>query len=209
MFEVEDLGRRDYQSTWDYQVLVSERVKSGANDCLILVEHDPVLTLGANYHEENLLLTADEYQALGIDVIRTDRGGDVTYHGPGQIVIYPIFDLERHGRDLHRWMRQLEETMIVTLAHFGICGERRSVYTGAWVGDEKVAAIGVKIRRWVSLHGIALNVNNDLAPFSQIVPCGIQDFGVTSMTRLLDRDVSIEEVKPVVVDAFRRVFRPG
>jgi len=209
MFEVEALGRRDYQSTWDYQVLVSERVKSGANDCLILVEHDPVLTLGANYHEENLLLTADEYQALGIDVIRTDRGGDVTYHGPGQIVIYPIFDLERHGRDLHRWMRQLEETMIVTLAHFGICGERRSVYTGAWVGDEKVAAIGVKIRRWVSLHGIALNVNNDLAPFSQIVPCGIQDFGVTSMTRLLDRDVSIEEVKPVVVDAFRRVFRPG
>jgi len=209
MFEVEDLGRRDYQSTWDYQVLVSERVKSGANDCLILVEHDPVLTLGANYHEENLLLTADEYQALGIDVIRTDRGGDVTYHGPGQIVIYPIFDLERHGRDLHRWMRQLEETMIVTLAHFGICGERRSVYTGAWVGDEKVAAIGVKIRRWVSLHGIALNVNNDLAPFSQIVPCGIQDFGVTSMTRLLGRDVRIEEVKPVVVDAFRRVFGAG
>lgn len=203
---VEDWGRVAYQEAWDRQVGLSEQVKAGGPDTLVLVEHDPVLTLGANFHEENLLRTLDEYRDLGIGVIRTDRGGDVTYHGPNQLVIYPIFDLERHGRDLHLWMRNLEETMIRTCAGFGLSAGRRPPHTGAWIGDRKVAAIGVKVRKWVNLHGIALNCNNDLATFDTIVPCGIQDFGVTSLSQETGRDNSIREAKPIVVRAFADVF---
>jgi len=205
--EVEELGKLSYQPAWDRQRQVAEEVAAGAPDCLLFVEHPPVLTLGANFHEENLLLSTAEYQERGIDLVRTDRGGDVTYHGPGQLVIYPIFDLNRHGRDLHRWMRQLEETMIVALRVFGIAGSRNPPHTGAWIGDRKVAAIGVKIRRWVSLHGIALNCENSLDPFGLIVPCGIADYGVTSLTAELGRVVTPAEAQPVVEAAFRTVFQ--
>jgi lipoyl(octanoyl) transferase len=202
-----DLGRLGYQAAWDRQLEVHQAVLDGGEDCLIFVEHDPVLTLGANFHEENLLLTREQYGERGIDVIRTDRGGDVTYHGPGQLVIYPIFDLTRHGKDLHKWMRDLEETMIVTCREFGVTAGRLSdVNTGAWVGNRKIAAIGVKVRRWVSLHGIAINCSNDLGDFDLIVPCGVIGHGVTSLSREVGTEVGIEEVKPVVVKAFEEVF---
>ncbi|ARU39796.1 hypothetical protein CCB80_01005 [Armatimonadetes bacterium Uphvl-Ar1] len=202
-----DLGRLGYQVAWDRQLEVHQEVLDGDEDCLIFVEHDPVLTLGANFHEENLLLTREQYGERGIDVVRTDRGGDVTYHGPGQLVIYPIFDLTRHGRDLHKWMRDLEETMIVTCGEFGVeAGRLSDVNTGAWVGNRKIAAIGVKVRRWVSLHGIAINCSNDLGVFDLIVPCGVVGHGVTSLSREVGAEVGIDEAKPAVMVAFEKVF---
>jgi len=205
--DVLDLGRAGYAQTYERQLALHEEVLAGSRpDTLILVEHDPVLTLGANFHEANLLLTPREYRARGISVERTDRGGDVTYHGPGQLVIYPIFDLRRHGQDLHRWLRDLEETMLRTLHEFGLEGRRFAPHTGAWLDDLKVAAIGVKVRRWVNLHGIALNVSQTPEAFSLIVPCGIENYGVTSLADALGREVTLDEVKPAVISAFQSVF---
>lgn len=206
MFEIVDLGRMGYLEAWEEQLRLLEQVQNGASDRLIFVEHPPVLTLGANFHEENLLRTPGEYEAMGIEIHRTDRGGDVTYHGPNQLVIYPIFDVARHGKDLHKWIRGLEETMLLTLRHFGLEGRRFPPHTGAWIGDEKVAAIGIKVKRWVSLHGIALNCDNDLEVFQSFIPCGIADYGVTSLTKAAGRLITIEYAKPVVAEAFREVF---
>ncbi|MFM9873989.1 MAG: lipoyl(octanoyl) transferase LipB [Fimbriimonadaceae bacterium] len=202
-----DLGRLGYEAAWERQLEIHAEVMAGAADTLVFVEHDPVLTLGANFHEVNLLLDQAGYAARGIDVIKTDRGGDVTYHGPGQLVIYPIFDIKQHGQDLHRWMRDLEETMILTSREFGVsAGRKADVNTGAWVGDKKIAAIGVKVKKWVNLHGIAINCDNDLRVFDLIVPCGVVGHGVTSLSAEVGREVGIEEVKPVVVAAFESVF---
>ncbi len=202
-----DLGHRSYTETYAIQLQVADRVKGGEQpDTLLFVEHDPVLTLGASFHEENLLFTAEQYGERGIEVSRTDRGGDVTYHGPNQLVIYPIFDVSRFGRDLHRWLRDLEESMIVVLAELGLDGYRFPPNTGTWVNDKKVAAIGVKISRWVSIHGIALNCDNDLDPFGMIVPCGIRGHGVTSLSDEAGRRITIEDAKPMVARAFEQVF---
>lgn len=201
-----DLGRLEYRAAWDKQLEVWESVYRGGEDVLILVEHPPVLTLGANFHEENLRISLDEYRERGIDVVSTDRGGDVTYHGPGQLVAYPIFDVSRHGKDLHKWMRDLEEVLLILLAGYDLTGRRFDGFTGAWVEDEKVAAIGVKIKRWICLHGMALNCSNGAEGFDSIIPCGIADFGVTSLSKLLGRTVEIEEVKPRLVEAFESVF---
>jgi lipoyl(octanoyl) transferase len=207
-FDVVDLGRMGYQPCLEVQRETVEGVIEGSlPSTLLFVEHDRVLTLGANFHEENLLHPVSEYLRRGIEVVRTDRGGDVTYHGPGQLVIYPIFNVAEVGKDLHKWLRDLEETMLLTLASFGLDGYRFPPNTGVWVNSRKVAAIGIKMRRWVSMHGIALNCNATLSPFDLIVPCGIRNFGVTSLTRELDRQVTIEDAKPVVVESFRRVFR--
>jgi len=195
-----------YQEAWEIQKQVAEEVISGAPDTLLLVEHPPVLTLGASFHSENLLFTREQIEARGVQVHETDRGGDVTYHGPGQLVMYPIFDVSRHGKDLHQWLRDLEETQIQLLAGLGIEARRFAPHTGAWVGEEKVAAIGVKIRKWVSLHGIALNCSNDLKEFGLIVPCGISNYGVTSVSQLLGRVFSVEEAKPLATRAFESVF---
>lgn len=202
-----DLGRLGYEEAWARQREIADGVVQGTQpDTLLLVEHPPVLTLGANFHEENLRLSREVYAARGIEVVRTDRGGDVTYHGPGQLVAYPIFNLERHGRDLHQWMRQLEETVITVLGDYGLAGRRFPPHTGAWVGDVKIAAIGVKIRRWVSIHGLALNCESSAEAFDLIVPCGIRGYGVTSLTEQLGRTVTVDEVKPKLVHAFQRVF---
>lgn len=201
-----DVGKMGYMECWDLQKRIADQVIEGAEDTLIFVEHPPVLTLGANFHPENLLLTQAAYEELGIQVVTTDRGGDVTFHGPGQLVIYPIFDMKRHGKDLHKWMRDLEEAMLMTMRAFGIEGRRFPPNTGAWSGDAKVAAIGVKIRKWVNLHGIALNCENSLEPFEKIIPCGIEGYGVASLSSLTGRTVSVEAAKPVVLDAFSDVF---
>lgn len=204
-----DLGHMPYLRALERQIATVNEVKAGGKDTLIFVEHDPVLTLGASFHGENLLLSTGEYETQGFEIVRNDRGGDVTYHGPGQLVIYPIFDVSRHGKDLHKWLRDLEETMLVTLSEFGVKGRRFPPHTGAWIGDKKVAAIGIKISRWVSMHGIALNCDNDLAPFQTIVPCGIVDYGVTSLTEAAGRRVTIEDAKPIVTRAFAEVFGSG
>lgn len=202
-----DLGRMPYEACADHQQRLAEAVAEGAApDTLLLVEHPPVLTLGAAFRPENLLLDREEYARREIDVLPTGRGGDVTYHGPGQLVMYPVFDVSRFGKDLHKWLRDLEETMIVTLASFGLDGERFPPNTGAWTKGRKIAALGVKIRRWVSFHGLALNCDLDLAPFGLIVPCGIHGHGVTSLSQELGRQVTVEEAKPSVAEAFERVF---
>lgn len=196
-----------YEDTYQVQLRLAARVKADElEDVLLFVEHEPVLTLGANFHDENLLLTPEEYARQGVQVAKTDRGGDVTFHGPNQLVIYPIFDLYHYGKDLHKWLRALEETIIVALAEFGLEGERFPPYTGVWTNGRKVAAIGIKVSRWVSIHGIALNCDNDLSPFETIVPCGIHDFGVTSLSKEAGRRITIEEARPAVSRAFDQVF---
>lgn len=201
-----DLGRMAYAPCVVRQLEILAEVQAGAPDTLVFVEHDPVLTLGANFHEQNLLLTREEYAARGIEVTQTDRGGDVTYHGPNQLVIYPIFDVARRGRDLHKWLRDLEETVIVAAREFGIEATRFPPNTGVWANGRKMAAIGIKVKRWVSMHGIALNCDNDLTPFDWIVPCGILDYGVTSLSAESGRRVTIEDAKPAVARAFEQVL---
>ncbi|MFQ3587499.1 MAG: lipoyl(octanoyl) transferase LipB [Fimbriimonadaceae bacterium] len=204
---VVDLGMLAYRPAADLQAEVLTAVADGRiPSTLLLVEHPPVLTLGASFHPENLLLPPREYAAMGIEIEKTDRGGDVTYHGPGQRVAYPIFNVAELGKDLHKWLRDLEEAVIRALAHWGLDGCRFPPRTGVWVGGQKVCAIGIKVKRWVSMHGIALNCNNDLSPFGVIVPCGIRDYGVTSLTRLVGRDVAVSEATPVLLDAFGQVF---
>jgi lipoyl(octanoyl) transferase len=182
------------------------RLAGEAPDTLLLLEHPPVITLGRSSHRENLLVDPAELAARGVEVRESARGGDVTYHGPGQLVGYPIVDLNHRGRDVHRYLRDVEEALIRALAHWGLPGERAAGLTGVWVGRDKVAAIGIGVRRWVTWHGFALNVRTDLDAFSLIVPCGIRDRGVTSLARLLGRPVPDDEAAAVVVEAFSAVF---
>jgi lipoyl(octanoyl) transferase len=204
-----DLGHLAYGHAAELQRHLLEKVAAGQEEnTLLFVEHDPVLTLGANFHEENLLLTEQDYNQRGIKLQKTERGGDVTYHGPNQLVIYPIFNLNHFGKDLHKWLRDLEETIILSLQHFNLNGIREpDINTGVWVNSKKIAAIGIKVRRWVSMHGIALNCNNDLSPFETIIPCGIKDYGVTSLAQETGREITVEEAKPVVAKAFEHVFQ--
>jgi lipoyl(octanoyl) transferase len=165
--------------------LVRERLAGRGSDTFLLLEHPPVITLGRLARAEHLLASPAALAAAGAEVWETSRGGDVTYHGPGQLVGYGILDLRAHGRDLGRYLRDLEQALIGVLADFGLAGERRSGLTGVWVGRRKVAAIGVRAERWVTAHGFALNVNPDLGHFGWIVPCGIRDLAVTSLAELL------------------------
>lgn len=201
-----DLGRLDYRLSTELQTAIHQTVSLGRPDTLLFVEHDPVLTLGASFHEEHLMFSEAHYAEKGIAVEETARGGDVTYHAPGQLTIYPIFDLSKRGRDVHRWMRDLEETQLRTLSVFGLEGYRLPPHTGAWCAGKKVAAIGVKIKKWVSMHGIALNCDLDLTPFGWIIPCGIREYGVTSLSELLGRAVTVEDAKQAVLRAFADVF---
>ena len=206
-FAVRDLGRLPYEEALKIQTsLLDNVVEKSEGSTLLLVEHDPVLTLGANFHPENLLLPVDEYRERGVAVHHTERGGDVTYHGPGQLVGYPIFDLTETSQDLHIWLRDLEQAIILTLSDFGLEARRFPPHTGVWIGDRKIAAIGIKVRKWVSMHGLAINCETDLSAFGQIIPCGIKGYGVTSLTRELGRRVTIDEVKTRLVDSFVEVF---
>lgn len=213
MFEVQRLGQVPYMETWDKQKELVNQIDLGKiPNQLLLLEHPHTITLGRGSHRENLLLSAEQYRQRGVDVVEIDRGGDVTYHGPGQLVGYPIFHLEERGNDPHRYLRDLEEVIIKALRHWGIKAERKAPYTGAWVGDVKIAAIGVKFNRvrnrrgYVTSHGFALNVNTDLRYFHMIIPCGIQEYGVTSIEQLLGRNIEMEEVMDCIVEATEEVF---
>lgn len=202
------LGSIDYASAWQLQrELVQQRREGTIPDTLLLLEHcPPVITLGRAAHREHLLVSSHLLQEMGIQLVETDRGGDITYHGPGQLVGYPILDLREHGRDVHLYLRRLEEALIDALRHFGVVAHRKEGFTGVWVGEQKIAAIGVKVSHWVTMHGFALNICPDLSHFNLIVPCGIRDKGVTSLQRLLGREVTHEQVIPAVVEAFAQVF---
>jgi lipoyl(octanoyl) transferase len=186
--------------------LVAERQAGAVFDHLLLLEHDPVFTLGRNARHENVLFPAEALRARGFDVFETGRGGDVTYHGPGQVVGYPILDLSPDRRDVHRYVRDLEEVLVRTSADYGIEAGRIPGLTGAWVGRDKIGAIGVRIARWVTSHGFAFNVSTDLSAFELIVPCGIRGRGVTSLERLLGRTVPLDEVMGRLTGHFAAVF---
>lgn len=207
--EARYLGRIPYGEALNLQDrLVRERREGSVPDQLLLLEHPPVVTLGASTDARHLLVPPHELEARGIEVFEVGRGGDVTYHGPGQLVGYPILDLKPDRKDLHRYLRDLEEVVIVALGAFGIEATREEGLTGVWVPEGKVAAIGVRVSSgWISSHGFALNVAPDLSHYSVIVPCGIPDRPVTSMTRILGRDIRVQEVVPEVVRAFETVFQ--
>tara|TARA_Y100001970_G_C13804484_1_gene636736 strand:- start:106 stop:663 length:558 start_codon:yes stop_codon:yes gene_type:complete len=179
-----------------------KRINKEIDDFLILVEHNPVYTLGKNADTNHLLQGRD----LSVDVFNVERGGDITFHGPGQLVGYPILDLTNYKKSVSWYMRSLEQLTIDVLGEFGIKANRIKGLTGVWVGDEKIAAQGVQLSRWVTMHGFSLNVNPDLSFYDGIIPCGIFDYGVTSLERLLGSTQKMKKVKSLVIDKFNQIF---
>ncbi|MBX2924262.1 MAG: lipoyl(octanoyl) transferase LipB [Chitinophagaceae bacterium] len=238
---IEDLGLISYKKVWDYQEqLLQQNVQAKAKartvagsshstskritaddgenhssftrHYLLLCEHPLVYTLGKSGHIENVLISEEERAAKGIEYYQTNRGGDITFHGPGQIVGYPILDLEKYYTDIGKYLRNLEEVVIQTLAHYGIHGERSAGETGVWIDpgskgkERKICAMGVRCSRWITMHGFALNVNTDLSYFTQIIPCGIVDKQVTSIEKELGYNPGIENVKAILKNCFENVF---
>lgn len=229
-----DLGRMDYKSAWDYQeTLLQENIKLKqvqsskfgvqsqqptenyelpTTNYLLFVEHPPVYTLGKSGKAEHILISDEQRQQRGIEFYNTNRGGDITFHGPEQIVGYPILDLEKFYTDIGRYLRELEEVIILTLAEYGINAGRSAGETGVWIDalvkgkERKVCAMGVRCSRWVTMHGFALNVNTDLSYFNHIIPCGIQNKKVTSIKEELGHEVSVAEVKEKLKRNFEKVF---
>ncbi|MGA2669700.1 MAG: lipoyl(octanoyl) transferase LipB [Ignavibacteria bacterium] len=202
-----NLGFTDFYEVWQIQEQIHNyKQKNTVNDIILTTEHHNVYTLGKSGDKNHLLIGEDELRKKGIAYYEIDRGGDLTYHGPGQLVCYPILDLKRYYKDAHRYLRDLEETVILTLRHYNIESIHDSEYTGVWVGNEKICAIGIKLSRWITMHGLALNVNNDLSYFGKIIPCGIFHKGVISMKKILNRDIDLAEVERILIDNFRLVF---
>lgn len=206
--DVRHLGIVSYAEALDLQTDLVRRRRTGEiADTLLLLEHPHVITLGSGAHPDHVLLTEDERAARGIELWETGRGGDVTYHGPGQLVGYPILALEDGRRDLHGYLRDLEEMLIRVLSEFGLPGHRRPGMTGAWIGDRKLAAIGVRVSSgWITSHGFALNVCTDLRFFDAIVPCGIRDYAVGSISHEVGWEVGMAETETLVVRHFADVF---
>lgn len=215
--QVDDLGHRGYREVWALQENLLEEMKcrkqqgEKVTHRLLLVEHDPVYTLGKSGNEANLLISTVQLRAKHAEFIKVDRGGDITFHGPGQLVAYPIFDLEFLGMGVKEYVDKLEEVVIRTIASYGIKGDRLAGATGVWIEPgssraRKICAIGVKCSRYVTMHGFALNVNTDLDYFKSINPCGFVDKGVTSIRQEIGREVDLEEVKAEVVKQFSQLF---
>jgi len=202
-----DLGFIDYKEAWDLQqVIHSKRVSSDVDDILFLLEHPNTYTLGKTAHKENLVSSEDYLKQNKISVYDIDRGGDITYHGPGQIVGYPIIDLNNWFKDTHKYLRALEEVIIKTCEEYGLHCGRNEKHTGVWIGDKKIAAIGIKVSRWITMHGFAFNINTDLSLFNGIIPCGIQDKSVTSLSNELKKEIGINEVKEKLLKYFALLF---
>lgn len=200
-------GVMDYHKAWELQRLVFNKVKAGeSNDTLILIEHPHTYTLGKVTDKANLIANEEYLSQNGITVVEIDRGGDITYHGPGQLVGYPIIDLKKWKQDSHLYLRQLEEVLIQTLSGYGISSGRKEGLTGVWIEERKIAAIGIKISSWVTMHGFACNVNTDLAYFGGIIPCGITDKAVTSLHKELNQNIDFGEFKSRTTDKFAEIF---
>ena len=218
---LKDLGRRSYKQTWDYQeVLLQQKIKAKQSnksepDYLLFVEHDPVYTLGKNGKEKNLLINQQSLEEKGIEFYHINRGGDITFHGPQQLVGYPILDLDNYKTDLGWYLRSLEEVIILTIGEYGLKGERSAGETGVWLDasikgkERKICAMGIRCSRWVTMHGFALNVNVDLNYFNFITPCGIQNKQVTSVQKELARPVPMNDIKNKLVKNFQAVFDTG
>ena len=223
--EFRDLGVRDYKETWDLQESLFDKTVQAkfanrklpedqqmtTKNYLLFVEHPHVFTLGKSGDPANLLVTQEQLQDRGVGYYKINRGGDITYHGPGQIVGYPIFDLDHFFPDIHKYLRFLEEAIIQTIGEYGLKGERSPGETGVWLdvgtpSARKICALGVRASRWVTMHGFAFNVNADLKYFDMIVPCGISDKAVTSMHLELGRTLDMEEVKERVLFHLAKIF---
>lgn len=201
-----DLGRRPYREVWDLQHSLHEAVRNGeCDETWIFVEHDPVVTLGRNAKQNNVLLSEEMLRARGVDLVSIERGGDVTYHGPGQLVVYPIRRLERF-REVVPLVRTLEGAVIDAVGKFGVTAERWSEHAGVWVGSNQICAIGLAVQKMTSLHGIALNVSTELSYDTLINPCGLTDRGITSLSRETGRAVSVGDAKPVLRAALSEAF---
>jgi len=210
LVHVVNLGQTEYGHCWAIQrKLFDLRKENLIPDTLLLTEHPHTYTIGTSGDENHLLASKDEMVKRNVKLYHNDRGGDITYHGPGQVVGYPILDLNNFYLDLHRYLRDLEEVIIRTLGTVGIEGTRMNDYTGVWVGSEKICAIGVKTSKWVTMHGFALNVMTDLSYFERIIPCGIFEKGTTSLQELLDSPPDIEAVMSTLVRMFGEVFGVG
>ncbi len=205
--KVLDLGRTLYRPTWELQKrLVEARAESRIPDCLLITEHEPVLTMGRGTDRSNLLVDPDQLAARGIDLHEIERGGDITFHGPGQAVLYPIIDLRARDRDVRRFLRDMEAFVIKALADLGLEAGIKEGLTGIWVDDHKVGAIGVAVSRWVTYHGVAINVNTDLDYFKLINPCGITEYPVGSISRLLGREMKLEYFTDLLAGHFADHF---
>ena len=204
IIDILDLGLSPFKGVWDLQKeLVKKRQNGQIKDTLILAEHEPVYTLGKNANENHILQNSPR----DVKTYQIERGGDVTFHGPGQLVGYPIMDLHNYNKSISCYMRSLEQLIIDTLAEFRVTAERKDGLTGVWVGDEKIAALGVRVTRWITMHGFALNVSPDLTYYSGIIPCGIFEYGVTSMAKQLTIEVAVDSVKQVLIEKFMNQFQ--
>ena len=198
-----DLGLSDYNDTWKLQKkLQSKRILGEIEDHLLLVEHPPVFTLGKNASKQHIINNSEN-----VSIIQTDRGGNITFHGPGQLVCYPILDLNHYKRSITWYMRELEQLIIDVLGEYDIKASRKKGLTGTWVKDKKIAALGVRISRWVTMHGFSLNISPDLNFYKNIIPCGIKEYGVTSMAKIMGNEVpSMDEVKAKMTKHFTKNF---
>jgi lipoyl(octanoyl) transferase len=203
------LGLMDYKKALEIQEKLLElRQKDAIEDTFLLVEHPPVITIGRSGSRSNIMIPGDKLDLMGVSVYEVSRGGDVTYHGPGQIVGYMILDLNNHGRDIHQFVSKIGDIFISLLKDkYGIsAGMDRGKYTGVWVKDEKITAVGIAVKKWVTMHGFAFNVNTDMENFKWIYPCGIKDRGVTSLMELTGARQDFEELNEAVLDYFCKVF---
>ena len=202
-----DIGIVDYKEAWDLQYNIHEnRVAGRINDYLLLLEHPNTYTLGKTADRSHLVGSDDYLKEKKISIYDIDRGGDITYHGPGQVVGYPIINLNDWHQDTHKYLRALEEVIIRVCFDFGLVGRRDPKYTGVWIDDRKIAAIGIKVSRWVTMHGFAFNVNTDLSLFSGIIPCGISDKAVTSLSKETNKIIEIDFIKTLLLKYFTEVF---
>ena len=201
--QVRDLGLCAYDEVWNLQKEIqAQRIAGESEDTLLLVEHEPVYTLGKNADKNHLL----QHYPDNVQIFQIERGGDITFHGPGQLVGYPILDLHNYKKSVSWYMRSLEQVIINTLQKYGIKGEQKEDLTGVWIKDKKIAAFGVRISRWVTMHGFALNVNTDMQYYEGIIPCGILEYGVTSMEKLLNHEVNMKDVKNTLISSFKNIF---
>lgn len=201
-----DLGLTDFLETHKLQGELVERVSLGlCEDTLLITEHRPVITIGRKGSEDNIFKSRQDLISCGIEVLNIDRGGDVTYHGPGQLIAYPIFKLENESRDIHAFLHFLEEIGTHFLMQYGIIAEERPGFRGVWAGGKKIGSIGMGVKKWVTYHGLAMNINTDLLPFSFIRPCGIEGVEITSLKRFLGREIDIKDAKDRIEGSFKEI----
>jgi lipoate-protein ligase B len=207
-FQVTNLGLIDYHRAYSFQKEAVDHLLQGGPQVLFLCEHPIVITLGRLGEKSNIFFSKEELEKRGIEIVSIDRGGEVTLHAPGQLVVYPIFNLSRYGKDLHQFLHKLEQVAIDLLADFDIVANRISGRRGVWVKGRKIASIGIGVRKWISFHGLGLNINTDLNLFSMIKPCGL-DVVMTSLRAIHKKDIDMEEVKAKMISCFERHFQEG